>query len=75
MKSCIIIWDRSDKNAGFHGNRKRPLTYNGEDDVSTLTPSVFVGSSSNLHACNEDRPKTSDEFEFQPDRTTPFRVR
>ena len=23
----------------FHGNRKSPLTYNGENDVSTLTPS------------------------------------
>ena len=26
-----------DQNAGFHGNRKPPLTYNGENDVSTFS--------------------------------------
>ena len=33
----------------LHGNRKRPFTYNGENDVSKLTPSVLIRSSSNLH--------------------------
>ena len=33
----------------LHGNRKRPFTYNGESDVSKLTPSVLIRSSSNLH--------------------------
>ena len=36
-KVCIRFWDRLDQNPGFHGNRKRPLTYNGENDVSTFS--------------------------------------
>ena len=59
-KGCISIWDRSDQNSGFHGNRKCPLlTYNGENDVSKLMPSVLIWSSS-----NQDRHNISDEFEF-----------
>ena len=30
------VWGRLDQNSGFHGNRKPPLTYNGENDVSFL---------------------------------------
>ena len=30
-----------DQNSGFHGNRKPPLTYNGENDVSTFFSVVF----------------------------------
>ena len=33
---CISFLARLDQNSGFHGNRKPPLTYNGENDVSTL---------------------------------------
>ena len=33
---------------GCHGNRKLPLTYDGENEVSTLTPSILIRSSSNL---------------------------
>ena len=36
------------KNCGCHGNRKLPLTYNGENDVSMFTSSVLIRSSSNL---------------------------
>ena len=36
-KGCIRFWDRLDQNSGFHGNRKHPLTYNGENDVSTFS--------------------------------------
>ena len=36
-KGCIRFWDRLDQNSGFHGNRKPPLTYNGENDVSTFS--------------------------------------
>ena len=36
-KGCIRFWDRLDQNPGFHGNRKPPLTYNGENDVSTFS--------------------------------------
>ena len=36
-KGCIRFWGRLDQNSGFHGNRKLPLTYNGENDVSTFS--------------------------------------
>ena len=36
-KGCINFWGRLDQNSGFHGNRKPPLTYNGENDVSTFS--------------------------------------
>ena len=36
-KGCIRFWDRLDQNSGFHGNWKRPLTYNGENDFSTFS--------------------------------------
>ena len=36
-KGCIRFWDRLDQNSDFHGNKKRPLTYNGENDVSTFS--------------------------------------
>ena len=36
-KGCIRFWDRLDQNSGFHSSRKRPLTYNGENDVSTFS--------------------------------------
>ena len=36
-KGCIRVWGRLDQNSVFHGNRKPPLTYNGENDVSTFS--------------------------------------
>ena len=36
-KGCIRFWGRLDQNSGFHGNRKPPLTYNGENDVSIFS--------------------------------------
>ena len=36
-KGCIRFWGRLDQNSGFHGNRKPPLTYNVENDVSTFS--------------------------------------
>ena len=46
-KGCIMFWGRLDHNSGVHGNRKPPLTYNGENGVSTffqllLTQSFFI---------------------------------
>ena len=41
-KGCIRFWGRLDQNSGVHGNRKPPLTYNGENDVSTfLCPQLW----------------------------------
>ena len=35
-KGCIRFWGILDQNSGFHGNREPPLSYNGENDVSTF---------------------------------------
>ena len=35
-KGCIRFRDKLDQISGFHGNRKCPLTYNGENNVSTF---------------------------------------
>ena len=53
-KGCVRFWGRLDQNSGFHGNRKPPLTYNGENDVFTFS------------AGNQDRHKSLDEFNFRP---------
>ena len=34
-KGCIMFWGRLDKNSGVYGNRNPPLSYNGENGVST----------------------------------------
>ena len=36
-KGCIRFWGRLDRNSSFHGNRKLPLTCNGENYVSTFS--------------------------------------
>ena len=43
-KGCIRFWGRLDQNSGFHGNRKPPLTYNGENGVSTFTGLLLIQS-------------------------------
>ena len=43
-----MFWSRFHQNCGCHGNRKHPCTYNGENDVSTLKPSILIRSLSNL---------------------------
>ena len=129
-KGCIRFWGRLDQNSGFHGNRKPPFTYNGENDVSTFSRLFLIRSflyfqvtrtciksrmSSNFgqfgrlttelaalerlknfpytmgkwchHASsfifnrivitvagNQDRHKSTDEFDFGPDQTTNFGV-
>ena len=47
-KAAFRFWSRFHQNCGCHGNRKLPLTYDGEDDVSRLMASVLIRSSSNL---------------------------
>ena len=39
-----MFWGRLDQNSGFHGNRKPPLTYNGEKDVSTFSRLFLIRS-------------------------------
>ena len=43
-KGCIRFWSRLDQNPGFHGNRKPPLTYNGENDVATFSRLFLIRS-------------------------------
>ena len=130
-EGCIRFLGRLDQNSGYHGNRKPQLTYNGENDVSTVSRLLLIRSvsylqvtrtciksrtSSNfgqigplatelaalerlkkfhrliigkccLHASsfifdrliikvagNQDRHKSSNEFDFGPDQTTIFGV-
>ena len=44
-KGCILFWGRLDQNAGAHDNRKPPLTYNGENGVSTFSRLLLIRSS------------------------------
>ena len=71
-KGCIMFWGRLAQNSGVHGNRKPPLTYNGENDVYPFSvafdPILFI------LAGDEDMHKISDKFEFRQDRTTDYGV-
>ena len=72
-KGCIMFWGRLDQNSGVHDNRKPPLTYNGENGVSTFSRLLLIWFFFIL-AGNEDMHKISDEFKFQPDQTTDYGV-
>ena len=41
-KGCIMFWGILDQNSGVHGNRKPPLTYNGENGVSTFSRLLLI---------------------------------
>ena len=43
-KGCIRFWGILDQNSGFHGNRKPPLIYDGENDVSTFSRLFWIRS-------------------------------
>ena len=43
-KCSIRVWGRLDQNSGLHGNNKPPLTYNGENDVSTFSRLFLIWS-------------------------------
>ena len=66
------VLGRLDQNSGFHGNRKPPLTYNGENDVHLFSvvfdPILFI------LAGNKDMHKISDKFEFGSDQATDYGV-
>ena len=44
-KGCIMFWGRLGQNSGVHGNRKPPLTYKGENGVSTFFRLLLIRSS------------------------------
>ena len=56
------VLGRLDQNSGFHGNRKPPLTFNGENDVATFSRLLDVILF--ILAANEDMHKIPHEFEF-----------
>ena len=41
-KGCIMFWGRLDQDSGVHGNRKPPLTYNGENGVYTFSRLLLI---------------------------------
>ena len=43
-KGCITFWGWLNQNSGVHGNRKPPLTYNGENGVSTYSLLLLIRS-------------------------------
>ena len=43
-KVCLMFWGRLDQNSGDHGNKKPPLTYNGENGVSTFSRLLLIRS-------------------------------
>ena len=43
-KGCIMFWGWLDQNSGVHGNRKPPLTYNGENGVSIFSRLFLIWS-------------------------------
>ena len=43
-KGCIMFWVWLDQNSGVHGNRKPPLTCNGENGVSTFSQLLLIQS-------------------------------
>ena len=62
-KGCIMFWGRLDQNSGVHGNRKPPLTYNGENGVSTFSRLLLIRSFFIL-AGNEDMHKSRTSSNF-----------
>ena len=67
-KGCIRLWGRLDQNSGFHGNRKLPLTYNGENDVSTFSLLFLIQSFLYLQVTRTCiKSRTSSNFgQFRP---------
>ena len=43
-----MFWGKSDQNCGYHGNRKLPLTYSGQNGISAFSQSPLNGSLSYL---------------------------
>ena len=43
-KGFVMFWGRLDQNSGVHGNRKAPLTYNGENGVFTFSRLLLIRS-------------------------------
>ena len=71
-KVCIMFWGRLDQNSGVHGDRKPPLTYNGENGVSTFSRLLLIRSFLYLQVTRTH--KISNKFEFWPDWTTDYGV-
>ena len=62
-EGSVRFWGRLDQNSGFHGNRKPPLTYNGEIDVSTFSRFFLIRSFSYLQVTRTCiKSRTSSNF-------------
>ena len=70
-KGCIRFWGRLDQNSVFHGNRKPPLTYNGENDVSTFSWLFLIQSCKYLQVMGTCiKSRTSSNFDQIGQQTT-----
>ena len=72
-KGCLMLWGRLEQNSGVHGNRKPPLTYNGENGVSTFSGLLLIWSFLYLQV-TRTCIKSRTSFKFRPDRTTDYQV-
>ena len=72
-KGCIMFWGRFDQNSGVYGNRKPPLTYNGENGVSTFSWLLLIQSFLYLQV-TRTYIKSWTSLNFWPDRTTDYGV-
>ena len=62
-KGCIKFRGRLDQKSGFHASRKLPLTYNGENDVSTFSRLFLIRSFLYLQVTRTCiKPRTSSNF-------------
>ena len=72
-EGCLRFLGQIGSKLWFPWQQKAPLTYNGENDVSTFFSVVFHPILFIL-ANNKDMNKISDELEFWSDRTTDYGV-
>ena len=71
VKGYIMFLGRLDQNSGVRGNRKPPLTFNGENGVSTFSRLLLILILF-IRAGQDDMHQISDEFEFRPDWTIDY---
>ena len=43
-KGCVMFWGRLGQNSGVHGNKKPPLTFNGENGLSSFSRLLLIQS-------------------------------
>ena len=74
-ESLHKVLGRLGQNSGFHGNRKPPMTYIGENEVSDFSQLFLIRSFLYVQVTRTCiKSRTKKKFEFRPDRTTDYGV-